>query len=261
MGMNYDLSPTTPLGGLHMVGTVRRRFLVSYPVRPELLEPWLPPGAEISTYHGLAWVSACFVDLANMRPSIVPHGLGAGFYYLIHRTRARLPYPDGSLRASVLVLEANLNNGALALLARLSTGIRFKVRDIKLTEAEDGWELSMSERGSGLFRAFISRSSIGDSLPTGSLFKNVNDADSFLLGVSYGGEWKPQAGRLRLLAETHDPWEALVGRCDTIRFDLLEKLGVTTPRADHVITMTDIPHYFALQGFDVPCPQVPAPEV
>jgi hypothetical protein len=243
--MNYDLSPTTPLKGIHMVGTVRRRFLVSYPVQPEILEHWLPHGAEISTFNGLAWVSACFVDLVKLRPSVVPNGLGAGFYYLIHRTRARLPYPDGSVRESVLVLEANINNGALALLARLSTGIGFRVRDINLAEEEDGWELSMTERGSGLYRAFIPRSSIGDS---------------FLLGVSYGGEWKPQAQRLRLLAETHDPWEALTGRCETTRFEFLEKLGVITPRADHVITMTDIPHYFALQGFDVPCPVLPAAE-
>jgi hypothetical protein len=55
------------------------------------------------------------------------------------------------------------------------------------------------------------------------------------------------------LAETHDPWTTLVGDCETSRFDFLETLGLEKPQADHVVTMTNIPHYFALRGFDVQC--------
>ena len=195
----YDLDPTTPLDGIHMVGVVRRRFLVSYAVEPSLLSTKVPPGAELSTHNGFAWVSACFVDLADMRPSFVPKGLGSRFYYLIHRTRARLPYPDGSLRESVLVLEANMNKTFLALLGRVTTGVKFRVREIDLVEEDDGWELSMIGNGSVLYQASIPRSSIGDSLPGDSMFENTSHADRFLLGVSYGREWDKPNGRLRLL--------------------------------------------------------------
>ena len=188
-----------------------------------------------------------------MRPSFVPKGLGSSFYYLIHRTRARLPYPDGSLRESVLVLEANMNKPFLALLGQVTTGVKFRVRDIDLVEEDDGWELSMVDDGSVLYHASIPRSSIGDSLPAESMFENTSHADRFLLGVSYGGEWDKPNARLRLLAETHDPWTTLAAKCDTKRFDFLEKLGARSTEADHVITMTNIPHYFALRGFDVPC--------
>ena len=250
---SYDLDPTTPLGGIHMVGVVRRRFLVSYAVEPSLLSTRVPPGAELSTHNGFAWVSACFVELAGMRPSFVPKGLGSRFRYLIHRTRARLLYPDGVLRESVLVLEANMNKPFLALLGRVTTGVNFRVREIDLVEGDDGWELSMAANGSVLYRASIPRLSIGESLPENSMFQNTSDADRFLLGVSYGGEWDKPKGRLRLLAETHDPWTAFAGACDTKRFDFLEKLGASSLQADHVVTMTNIPHYFALRGFDVQC--------
>ena len=185
----YDLDPTTPLSGIHMVGVVRRRFLVSYAVEPSLLSTKVPPGAELSTHNGFAWVSACFVELADMRPSFVPKGLGSGFYYLIHRTRARLPYPDGSLRESVLVLEANMNKPFLALLGRMTTGVQFRVREIAFVEKNDGWELSMMTEGSVLYHARIPRLSIGESLPESSMFESASHADRFLLGVSYGGEW------------------------------------------------------------------------
>ena len=65
-----------------MVDVVRRRFLVSYAVEPSLLSAMVPPSAELSTHNGFAWVSACFVELVDMRPSIVPKGLGSRFYYL-----------------------------------------------------------------------------------------------------------------------------------------------------------------------------------
>ena len=83
----------------------------------------------------------------------------------------------------------------------------------------------MLDNGSLLYRASIPRRSIGESLPVNSIFENTSDADRFLLGVSYGGEWDKPKGRLRLLAETHDPWTAFAGACHTERFDFFEKLG------------------------------------
>ena len=251
---SYDLSPTTRLGGVHMAGVVRRRFLISYSVEPSLLAPFVPTGGELSLYNGMAWVSACFVDLADMRPSFVPKGLGSQFLYLIHRTRAKLPYPDGELRESVLVLEPNMNKPLLARLGRASTGVNFRVRDFAFEETVGGWSLRMSDGMTVLFEAEIARNTIGDTLPKQSRFENAKAADDFLLGVAYGGEWNRNSGRLRLLAETHEPWKTYVGACETKRYAFLEGLGVAQPRADHVITMTDIPHYFGLRGFDVSCP-------
>jgi uncharacterized protein YqjF (DUF2071 family) len=118
-----DLAPTDPLHGLHMKGTVTRRFLVTYPVPPETLVPAVPPGGELVLHAGSAWVSACFVHIAGMRPSVVPEWLGTDFNYLIHRTLARLPYPDGKLRSTVLVLEANINRRVLGVIAAKMTGV------------------------------------------------------------------------------------------------------------------------------------------
>jgi uncharacterized protein YqjF (DUF2071 family) len=141
-----ELAPKEPLRGLHMKGTVTRRFLVTYPVPPEALAPAVPPCGELVLHNGFAWVSACFVHIARMRPSFMPEPLGIGFNYLIHRTLARLPYPDGKMRNTVLVLEANINRQLLGLIARKVTGVRFWVREITLTDLNDAWIIRMKER-------------------------------------------------------------------------------------------------------------------
>jgi uncharacterized protein YqjF (DUF2071 family) len=246
-----DLAPTDPLRGLHMKGTVTRRFLVTYPVPAETLVPAVPPGGELALHGGSAWVSACFVHIAGMRPSVVPEWLGTDFNYLIHRTLARLPYPDGKLRSTVLVLEANINRRVLGVIARKMTGVRFHTRDISLADLGDSWMVRMKEREEVLYEAEIDKRSIGVKMDERSQFKSASEADQFLLGISFGAQWEPETRRIKLLAETHDPWQTFVGRCQTNRHVFLKSLGVRQLDADHVITMTDIPHYFALRGLVV----------
>ena len=251
---NYDILPTDKLPGLHMIGTVTRRFLISYPVKPELLNPFLPPGAEISTQFGYAWVSACFVNIKQMRPSIVPNGLGMEFNYLIHRTRAKLPYPDQKKRESVLVLEPNINRKFFSRVGLVTPGIQFIAQKILLTETQNFWSIVMkNEIGETLYEAEILKASIDHKLPTSSRFPNLAFTDEFLLGVSHGGIWQKNESRLRLLAETHEPWKTFAGTCKTKKNAFLTSLSGQLIEADHVITMTEIPHYFALHGMDVKC--------
>ena len=209
MPVPFDLPATAPLPGLHMVGTVARRFLISYPVPEETLQQYLPPGAECSTYDDSAWVSACFVRMDDMRASFLPKMAGMGFHYLIHRTRARLPFPDGILREAVLVLQPNINKRLLSTFGGLLTGVGFATRAIEFDERDDDWHIRMTTDSEILFDATIPKSSCSSSIAPSSRFPSAQAADDFLLGVSFGGQWKRGENVLKLLPETHEPWETV----------------------------------------------------
>ena len=247
MTTSYDIQPTERLSGLHMQGTVVRRFLISYAISPEALTDYIPPGAELSLYGGKAWVSACFVHMNDMRLSFAPASLGMKYNYLIYRTRARLPFPDGKRRESVLILEPNIDRRLLAYAGARITGISFSRRDIQLDEEKDGWRLQMTHQGELLYDVRISSSECGSVLPPGSCFPNAEEADRFLLGVSHGGQWAQKTRSLCLLPETHEPWQTAVTSCETHANRFLEGLGCSEVHADHVITMTHIPHYFGIR--------------
>ena len=246
MPVSFDLAPTDRLTGLHMVGKVVRRFLISYPVPPEALQKFLPPRAELSIHDGAAWVSACFVRMDDMRPNFFPGFLGMGFNYLIHRTRARLPFPDGSTREAVLVLQPNINRPLLSSCGSMLTGVGFRTRQIEFTEDESHWRVQMTDRGELRFDAEISKEACSSQVSESSRFPNAATADSFLLGVSFGGQWVKGQSKLKLLPETHEPWETVATTCKTRCNSFLEELGVESVEADHVITMTDCPHYFGI---------------
>jgi hypothetical protein len=109
----------------------------------------------------------------------------------------------------------------------------------------------MMHRGEVLYDARISPSECGPELSAGSCFPNAEEADRFLLGLSYGGQWAQGTSSLCLLPETHEPWQTLVTSCETRVNGFLEGLGCSGVRADHVITMTDIPHYFGIRPVKV----------
>jgi len=246
MGVPFDLVPTARLSGIHMVGTVVRRFLISYPVSPDVLSDYLPPGAECSTHDGFAWVSACFVRMDDMRPNILPRFVGMGFNYLIFRTRARLPFPDGKLREAVLVLQPNINRRILSSFGSFLTGVGFQTREIDFTDSEDNWRIRMTSEGELLYDATILKSTCSESISSDSRFTTAQEADDFLLGVSFGGQWVKGQRNLKLLPETHDPWATLACTCITHKNQFLETLGVDAMEADHAMTMTQIPHYFGI---------------
>ncbi len=247
MSASYDLQPTNPLSGLHMVGMVLRRFLISYPVSPEVLRPFLPAGAECSLHDGAAWVSACVVRMEDVRPNILPRLLGMGFHYLIHRTRARLPFPDGRMREAVLVLQPNIDSQLFSTFGSLLTGVAFQTREIEFQDNADGWRIRMQRRAEVLFDATIPKSGCGSMMPTGSRFSSVERADEFLLGVSFGGQWQQGESVLKLLPETHEPWVTSAGSCVTHCNRFLEHLDMESNVADHALTMEGVPHYFGLR--------------
>ena len=143
MTFNYTLSPVEPLSGIHLRGTVKYRFLINYPVAPELLEPHLPPNSRLSLFAGKAWLSACFVHLKHVRPRYLPKWVGASFNYLIMRTRAVLPFPDGKEREAVLVLDNNVNQWYISKLGKSLIGFTFKNRKMKLIETSKSWIIQM----------------------------------------------------------------------------------------------------------------------
>jgi len=169
-----------------------------------------------------------------------------GFNYLIHRTRARLPFPDGKLREAVLVLEPNINRRLLSSFGSLLTGVGFRTRAIDFTDNDDNWQIQMTSEGELLYDVTILKSSCSESISCDSRFTTAQEADDFLLGVSFGGQWTKGQRNLKLLPETHDPWATLACTCITHKNQFLESLGAGAVDADHVITMAQIPHYFGI---------------
>lgn len=245
--IGFDMAPTDRLTGFHFEGTVERRLIASHPVDPDELRSKVPEDADLCLHGGRAWVSACFVQMAHMRPAGLPRSAGVRFRYLVHRTKARIPFPDGTKREAVYVLEANAAPTVPAMLGRVLGGAPFKPARIGFLDGEAP-RVWMERGGKTLYDASYTPM----TMPSRH-FRDVAEADRFLLGMSFGSN--RSGGRWSLFPETHAPWQATVLAVATRRYGLL---GPDRAEADHAITMRDVPHWFGRPvRFTVAAPGAP----
>ena len=92
--------------------------------------------------------------------------------------------------------------------------------------------------GCGLFECVVGEITDLDPADQASLVAAV--------GWKRNGQWLDGQRVLKLLPETHDPWDTLACTCVTHKNLFLESLGVDNVDADHAITMTQILHYFGI---------------
>lgn len=232
--MDFDLAPTMRLAGLHYRGTVDQRVIANYPVAPDLLKPFVPKGARLWVKDGIAWLSACFVQMSNVRPAGVPKRLGLSFRYLVVRTMVEVVFPDGKVRKAVLVLEAYGDPAVPRMLGRVLGGAPFRPARIEWTHDGGKHQVRATDKGGLLYEA-SSREGFSSRA-----FGLIADADAAILGMAWGSH---HDGGWRFFPETHDPWNAHGLTVTTTAFAFRDRLGLAV-EADHAIAMEDCPHYF-----------------
>ncbi len=231
------MAPTARLPGFHFRGVVEQRVIANYPVEPAKLEGRMPPGATLWTDQGTAWLSACFVQLRHVRPAGAPKRLGLPMRYLVHRTMAHVPFPDGKRRKAVLVLEAYASP-ALQRWAGAKVGAPF--RPARIEWGRQGRSFHVQAWGPDGRPLYEARSKAS---PGSKRFPRLADADAAILGMAWGSFHDGDGWRL--FPETHDPWQAYGLDVETAAYALRDALG-SRGEADHAIAMEDCPHQFGL---------------
>lgn len=231
------MPPTASLDGLHFRGVVQQRIIANYRLPVDLVRPLVPEDADLWTGGpgGDAWVSACFVQMRHVRPAGVPPWAGASLRYLVHRTMARVPFPDGRRRKAVYVLAAYASPMLPRVAARILGGAPFAPATITWGRTADGFRVRAERQGEVLYDATTRRAFAS------AVFADVAQADEAILGMAWGSykrrEWK-------LFPETHEPWDAYGLRQTTARNAFLQGLGAGGVEADHVLAMERSPHSF-----------------
>lgn len=232
--MDLDLAPTQPLRGLHYRATVEQRVIANHPVPPESLAPLVPADATLWTRDGTAWLSACFVQMAHVRPAGFPAWAGLSFRYLVNRTMVEAPFPDGVRRKAVLVLEAFGDPAVPRVLGRVLGGAPFQPARIRWSREAGRFHVQAEAAGRTVYDA---RSREGFR---SGRFADLESADQAILGMAWGSH---HDGAWRFFPETHDSWRAHGLAVATKVYAFRDRLGAAA-EADHAIAMEDCPHFF-----------------
>src|SRR5216683_3246815 len=90
-------------------GIIRRRILVNYRVRPEVIQPMLPAKFQPKLHDGFAIAGICLIRLEKVRPNGVPDFLGATSENAAHRVAVTWKDEWGKTQEGVYVLRRDTN--------------------------------------------------------------------------------------------------------------------------------------------------------
>jgi uncharacterized protein YqjF (DUF2071 family) len=76
-------------------GTIARRILLNFRIRPEALEKLLPDSVEAEAHNGWAIAGVCLIRLEKLRPKGLPGGVGISSENMAHRISIRYMSKDG----------------------------------------------------------------------------------------------------------------------------------------------------------------------
>jgi hypothetical protein len=164
-------------------GTIDRRILVNYRVDPGVLAALLPKPFRPLTVDGFGMAGVCLIRLAHLRPRHFPRQLGMGSENAAHRIAVEWEQ-DGQFREGVFVHRRDTSSRFNVLAGgRLFPGEHHHAR-IEVAEQGDDYRLVLDSDDKQLHLAVAGH--VARELPTGSVFRSLDDASDFFARGSLG---------------------------------------------------------------------------
>lgn len=223
-------------------GVIRRRILVNYRVRPEVLRALLPAPFEPKTVAGWGMAGICLIRLTELRPRGIPARFGLSSENAAHRV-AVVWGPQDARQEGVFVRRRDTSAWwNVAAGGQLFPGVHHRA-DFDVQETPEGLRLALESRDGATHVAVAGRAA--SALPAASLFASVAEASRFFELGSRG--YSPGRGEgvydgLELRTER---WNVVPFEVSELRSSLFESpdlFPAGSAEFDCALLMRDVPH-------------------
>lgn len=226
-----------------ITGVIRRRILLNYRVRPDVLAPILPVNFRPKLVKGKAIAGICLIRLEQIRPKGLPAMLGISSENSAHRIAVEWD-EDGVTREGVFVPRRDTDSCLNALVGgRIFPGVHhhaeFNIHD------DDGhirMRVQAKAEDSPLIDIEVEES---DQLPDDSVFDNLAESSAFFEAGCIGYSSRPDSCTMDGLKLQVDDWKATplkIHRARSSYYDDPDLFPSGSIELDHALLMRDIKH-------------------
>jgi hypothetical protein len=158
-------------------GIIARRLLLNYRVRPDLLEPMLPPPFRPQRVAGWGMAGLCLIRLEDMRVKGLPAVTGLNSENVAHRIAVEWDDDDEGLRTGVFILQRHTNSRLNELVGgRLFPGVHQRA-SFACRETERRYKIEIEDEAGGRLVRTMARRTAG--WPATSVFPTLAEASEF----------------------------------------------------------------------------------
>jgi hypothetical protein len=231
-----------------MRGVIERRMLVNFCCAPETVAKLLPAPFRPKLVRGQAMAGICLSRLAEIRPGFVPAALGLESENAAHRI-AVVWDEAGETREGVFIPRRDTSSR----LNQLAGGRLFPGEHHPATftglETAARFKLEMRAADGGAFVRVAAR--VADTVPDGSVFRDLAEASQFFVGGALGWSARVQAGEFDGLELHCAEWRMeplTVERVESSFFGDTTLFPPGSARFDSAFLMRNIRHEWRARG-------------
>src|ERR1700678_2345687 len=183
----------------------RRSLVLTYAFPGDLLQPLLPPGLLLDSYHGFGFLAIAMVQTERLRPSFLPAALGQDFFLSGYRIFTRLA--GGASLRGLRVLRSDTDSRWMAAAGNLLTHYHYRLCRASVAERAGEVEIHIRTPRQEADLDVVARIGAHPAeLPAGSPFANQKDARRFAGPLPYTFDYEPQTHSIVRIRGVRPHW-------------------------------------------------------
>ena len=157
---------------------LRDCLTLTYALPPIVLRRLLPPGLELETYGGYAFVAVALVQTESLRPAGLPERMGQDFFLAGYRIFTTFAPATGPTMRGLRILRSDANRARMVAGGNLLTHYNYHPCDASIEPSADRIRVTVRTRDHG-GDLDVTADLAHATLPAGSPFHSVRDARRF----------------------------------------------------------------------------------
>jgi len=199
--------------------------VLAYALPPAVLAPMLPPGLELDTYDGNAFIAVATVHTRDLRPSFLPRAFGRSFFLTGYRIFTRFTTKGGEVLRGLRIIRTDTDSSSMVSLGNRLTRYGYRKATMACTKQNGGLHFKVVTPGAEADLEITANiADVPGRLPPGSPFPDVEIAREFVAPLPYTFDYEPETNSMIVVLGRRTNWNPLPVEVQVHKKSFLDRL-------------------------------------
>jgi uncharacterized membrane protein YphA (DoxX/SURF4 family) len=205
-----------------MQARLRDCLTLTYVLPPDVLRRLLPPGLELETYNGHAFMAVALVQTESLRPAGLPQQLGQDFFLAGYRIFTTFTPASGKPMRGLRILRSETNRTRMVAGGNLLTHYNYHRCTASIEVSGDRIHVT-TRSADGLGDIDLTADRKNDALPAGSPFPSVREARRFAGPLPFTFDYEEETHAIIAINGRRTNWRPAPVTVDVRRMSFFEQ--------------------------------------